>query len=62
VDNLIRRDVNILFTIGGDGTQRQPGGRCRESISHHALGGSDGSRGRPKSVCSPRVLRRASRR
>jgi 6-phosphofructokinase 1 len=22
VDNLIRRDVNILFTIGGDGTQR----------------------------------------
>jgi len=39
VDNLIRRDVNILFTIGGDGTQRggnelyQQSKRCGHALS-----------------------------
>src|SRR5215469_5113298 len=31
-------------------------------MSHHAPGGGDGFRGRPKSVCFPRALRSANRR
>jgi 6-phosphofructokinase 1 len=38
VDNLIRRGVNILFTIGGDGTQRGANALCQEAKKRgHAL-------------------------
>ena len=38
VDNLIRRDVHILFTIGGDGTQRGGNELFQQSRQHgHAL-------------------------